>query len=253
MAKITINIGTSKKPRTVKQPVVWTPIDKMTNFKYDVDYDFDDEVCHNFDCDHEYGRCRTIENIRFNSVDIPNIMSRFIGGSQKGKSPLVDDVFLKYALYRVMVHSQLWNDGLWETYPVGGYYGEEMGPVTLDSQMIAKFNAFIVNNKSLSDNEKIRNALIVEYGYILEALEGKDLNNIKKVKIDDIHFGQKDHYVKINIKEAEQYYSGYENLELPFGICIDEGDGKYRLIDGYHRVAYAKNKKLSKVPMIVVE
>jgi len=177
-----------------------------------------------------------------------------MNGSQRGKSPITGDVFLTYALYRVLVHRGIWDStsGIWDTYAVPGYYGEEPGPVSLDSSEIEAINKFIIENMNVSNTEKIRNALIVEYGYILEALEGKELDNIQKVKVEDIRIGSPDHYTRIDRKSVESEYAGYEEYGMPFGICIDDGDGKYRLVDGYHRITYAKIKGLSKVPMIVV-
>jgi hypothetical protein len=159
-----------------------------------------------------------------------------------------------YAVMRFIVHAGLADPDSWYADVCNGYYGEEIAGVSSEiPDIMNKVNQFILDNRYLSNTEKIRNALIAEYGYILEALEGKGLDNIEKVAVEDIRFGSPDHYTRIDRKGIEKFYADYEDYDLPFGICIDEGNGKYRLIDGYHRVTYAKIKKLSEVPMIVVK
>ena len=79
----------------------------------------------------------------------------------------------------------------------------------------------------------------MEYGYIIPELVDKDFEIIEICK-DDIHFGNKEHLNKVKEKNLEFYRD--ENYKGIRGIVYF--DGKYRVIDGYHRINTSNKSKI---------
>lgn len=202
---------------------------------YDCDWDYD---CDNSGCD-GICRCGTITNTKIKSVNIAGIAEKLCSKS----NPL-----LAYATNRILTHSKLMDPNTWDLETGGGYYGEEVYGARF-SYDAAPYEA-LSNLLSYKDNpvELIKAVLQHEYSYILPELEGITSCTIEKVPVEDISIGQKDHYKRLDRKIVESY----SDYELPVGVCL-ETDGGLKLIDGYHRLAAAINKKKKSVDIIVVK
>jgi hypothetical protein len=199
------------------------------NFLYysDVEYDTEYECQNGSDCcDNDYCRCGQIVNERLTRV--PDILTEY----QRKKHfdpPTKLRVWDLYCIDRLLVLHKAYDPDSYYIKVVGGYYGQEIGSVTLNCGKVLdeKINHVL----SLPKIEKIKYVLNEEYGYILPELEGKNFK-VQKVKKDRILFGQKEHYKDI---EHTEYY---ETHDLPRGICV--ADGKmFRVLDGYHRLKAA--------------
>ena len=81
---------------------------------------------------------------------------------------------------------------------------------------------------------------MLEYGNILPALQGRQYS-LETVERDSIIFGSDEHYRKVNTENIDHYsdknYSGIR------GVAIFK-DGRFRLIDGYHRSSTSENIKI---------
>jgi hypothetical protein len=81
---------------------------------------------------------------------------------------------------------------------------------------------------------------MLEYGNILPALQGLQYS-LETVERDSIIFGSDEHYRKVNTKSLGHYSD--KNYNGIRGIALVK-DGKFRLIDGYHRSSTSENIKI---------
>jgi hypothetical protein len=212
-----------KKPEKVKSLV-------DAELKYCVDYGYDRKYhCHSHNCD-DICRCGTISGCRVKSVDVRSIAQEIFG---KG---LTDTE--KYCIERILVAHQVYQSSRYDINIVPGYYGEEVGGITLDRCVAKSCDADIKEMLSKrGDSRKVAFVLKVEHGYLLPILKGKKFEVVKVAK-SDLMFGQEDHYCRLD-KDIVKMYEWYEKDGLPKGVCVQDGS-RYRVIDGYHRCAAVK-------------
>ena len=101
--------------------------------------------------------------------------------------------------------------------------------------------------QDLSDCARVICALELEYGYVLSKLKNVTSASILEVSIDKVKLANEE-YKKISKDEVEHYV----DYKLPRAVCTENG-GSYMIIDGYHRMISAQNKKDETVKIIVLE
>lgn len=207
---------------------------KMHSF-YACSYDYDRTMCTGR-CD-DYCRCRQIINTKIievkpdfikNVIDIPKISA-------------LD----KYCLHRLLISSGVMDKDNWEVKVVGGYYGDE-----IDGSKFSKENELfknIENLLSLSNIDKIKEVLKQEYGYLLPKLEPMTAVSEITANINDIECFNEDYSRKLD-KNIVDKYNDYTGLRA---VCYFVGN-KFRVIDGYHRMASARNIKMKIVDIILL-
>jgi len=203
----------------------------LQNFHCCLDIDYELSDCTG-ECE---GFCRrtTLENLRVLSVDFASIVKTIC----HDVSPVV-----RYCVDRILMAYKLYESDLWRIETVGGYYGEEIGDVTLSLDVVRLCDEAIAKVMAMKDdNERFVFVLELEYGYLLDILKGKNFV-LKDVRKSDLVFGQVDHYRKLEKRVIESY----RHYKLPRGVCVAIDGGKYRVIDGYHRCAAVDgNRKCS--------
>lgn len=214
---------------------------KKYNFQYIIDYDYDEIYdCENYGCiDDDICRCSKIINFKIKNV-IPNEMASFFMDKFYTKNKKTsqyyfqaDEKIFEYALDRLWSHyiKKYCVDSIFETDIKHSYYGEEVFSITLNNtNMIKTFNEITY----LNNDELIEKILTVEYGYLLERLEGCHYEPAS-VGLDSIHISNTKYYDKKLDEGLVEEYNDYPS----FVALIDEDN---RIIDGYHRIAAAKNQ-----------
>lgn len=231
------------------------------DFKYSgVNYDYNtSNSCAESGCDSEgICRCGVIQNAHITNIDV-NAMSNEIYGMyfDKSKQQIREDKINTvlygtskeldiYCIDRVLRNNKIWDESKWDISVVGGYYGEEIGSIKLDS----KFSNIQDDIESLlnlnSFKEKVNYLLHMEYGYILPELDGCDYE-MSTISRSDAVFGSDGHYRKIQ-KEDLSHYVLYSGIS---GIVKKDGD-KYKIIDGYHRIYAGGLGKFKNVDIKVI-
>ncbi len=149
----------------------------------------------------------------------------------------------RYCIDRILRSHKVWLSHNWDIVVEGGYYGQEIGHVRLESRVSSKIQDDINEVISINTNAgKVEFVLNLEYGYILPELDGCNYE-IVDIDVNSIIFGSIGQYKKVQSEKLEHYidikYSG------PRGVVKKDGD-KYKIIDGYHRIYAAgltnKNK-----------
>lgn len=167
------------------------------------------------------------------------ILPSLLGGSGWSPCPLF------FSCNEILVVLYLWEPGKWDVGICQGYYGEEVRDVTLCSTNEIE-EALRKLNECKSDTAMIKLALEFEYGYLLERLKGLRKARVEKIDISSVRIGSDTYAKKVATNERR-----YEYRDLPFCLCIEDGDG-YRIIDGYHRYSTARKLNKRKIPIAIL-
>lgn len=225
------------------------------SFKYHTNYDYDaHRDCGAHGCDEEgICRCETLENAHVVTVDIPSIVNEIYNSifdnslSSKRNSAInsilggVSKEIDIYTIDRILRINKAYEPSNWEVQVCGGYYGQEIDDVLLENSVAQKIEDQINEALSIIDlTSRIEYLLMLEYGNILPALQGRQYS-LETVERDSIIFGSDEHYRKVNTKNLDHYSD--KNYDGIRGIALVK-DGKFRLIDGYHRSSTSENIKI---------
>ena len=226
-----------------------------TNFKYHLEYDYDtNRYCSEHGCDDEgICRCSSIENAEVLAIRIPSLVNEIYANyfdntlSTKRNSTIntilggVTKEIDLYTIDRILRINKAYEPTNWEIQVCGGYYGQEIDDIILEDSVARKIEDELEMAFDLIDlTERVEYFLKLEYGHILPALQGLKYS-IEMVERDSIIFGSDEHYRKVNTENIDHYsdknYSGIRGIALV-------KDGKFRLIDGYHRSSTSENIKI---------
>ena len=205
-------------------------------------------------CDDEgICRCGGIENEFVSAVDISKMSdcvydSYFEGWKNAKRNNVINNILYGigkeidvYCIDRILRAHKIWMPEKWDVEVIGGYYGQEIGDVSIRPEFAAQIEADIEKAISLGTiKEKAVFLLCLENGRLLPELEGKDFE-IKTIGIDEVEFGNKEHAERASSKE-NAFYSDRNYFGIR-GIVIESG-GKYRVVDGYHRISSTKSKSI---------
>ena len=198
--------------------------------QYSIEYTYESDRS-NCECD-SICRCSKIIDQKIVSIDINSLVNKVANRLDKKRK---EDL---YFIERILVINKVYIKDNWEIEIGNGYYGQEVREINIDISINQSINNNIIEFFKLQTlKEKIEYILNLEYGYLLEDCKDK-VWTLETAKYDDVIFGQKDHYIKLDMSVVETY----KNRELPIGISLFSM-GKYRLIDGYHRGLAAQGKE----------
>lgn len=204
----------------------------------DYDYESDNSGCQ---CP-DYCRCGRIVNAKVKGIDIEKILDTLFAYTIENK-----DELLKYCFHRILTHGGGVKPENWEVNICSGYYGQEVDGIRLSTDVAESIVQSLTKLLEIKkDVDRIMFVLEHEYGYILDSLKNATDCHIKEVITYDIVIPQQEHYRRLN----KDVVAAYKDYSLPICVCL-ETDGKYKLIDGYHRMHAHRHNFKNKI--IVVE
>lgn len=223
----------------------------LNDFQYLVRYDYNTNYsCEEYDCrDEGICRCSKISNAKVEEIDLISITNHLYGKlidtdlKSSNRNKKLNNILYgfdidEYCFNRILTINKLWDTEIYEINICRGYYGQEVESITIQDSILRKIeNQFeeVLNFDSLSD--KIRYILTLENGYLLESI--KDVNFVfGEISNSDINIKNSDHHIKSISKK--KFYEHYPYLH---GI-LKEKSGKYKIIDGHHRILSTKDKIL---------
>ena len=229
------------------------------NFQYSTDYDYEEEYsCEESGCYSE-GICRcgrifdaVVKSIDMDSLTISIHEQLVDTTSLQGKRDArISEIFYggtevdKYCINRILTHYKVWDPNNWSVDVEGGYYGDEIGDVSLNDtifNLISKDCYNMIELVTLAD--KLKFVLTLEYGYLLSDIQVSDFELIEITK-EQIDFKKlnTNHIQNVQNEDLSFYKLNYK---LPRGIVRKSGD-KYKIVDGFHRIISADDKKSFKV------
>lgn len=210
---------------------------KNTNLQWIVDYDYERSECH---CNDDYCRCTTIEHTWIDKINVRDVVDELYR-----KHSRTDSDIDEYCFDRICYAFKIYDKDFYEVETGGGYYGEEVYGVYFENEEKI-FNAYYEMLALNTNIEKIKYCLKLEYHYLLDCVETASLAHIVRMPPNNIHLPQTEYFIKLENNVIEEY----KNRKLPIAVCIRD-EGKYRLIDGYHR--FVANKEKDSVNIVVLE
>ena len=208
-------------------------------YTYDTYY-----ACHDGSdcCDNDMCRCAVLQDLKATSINPRAISDRIVGKMSNIVHAYCVDRIITKAVTPYVSHPE----DLFDVHACGGYYGEEIGEIKMCPSVadeIAKKLRLLGEMKS--NRERILYVLNNEYGHVLSAVEKAKSWYVKTVDFSEIDIGQPDHYNKLE----DSVVAAYVDYDLPRAVCLKSGD-KFRLIDGYHRVAAFEKKRKGDITII---
>jgi hypothetical protein len=155
----------------------------------------------------------------------------------------IKDPIIKYCIERILYLQKLTQDSFYPDVR-RGYYGEEHLGFLLDDfhLVISKIDAL----EPLSDSDRVKHVLELEYNYLLDVFDGKNTVFIKEIDVNDIILNRE--YFK-KLCDHNIYGGSYNGIR---GVVVSSGE-KYRLLDGYHRFFMAKKLGLKTIEVVVFD
>lgn len=143
-----------------------------------------------------------------------------------------------YTVNRILVINKLFLPHNWEIDIFNGYYGQEIGEVTIKKELAKKIDGEINQALDILDLKlRMEFLLKLEYGDVLPELKNCRWEELE-IDSDKIYYGNSRHRDNVLSKELDFYSdSQYKGIR---GIVINKFGG-YQLIDGYHRCLASKS------------
>ncbi len=212
------------------------------DFHYDLEYDYRyDYNCQSHGCD-ESGICRCGEIVDFEIKQLNTDIYSLAKKIAKHFVSKPDDIFV-YCVDRLLVLKKVYETSSFDVNIGGGYYGEEIRDIKIESSITRALDNDISQLMKLSDSDKIYFILEKEYGFVLDTIKECSFK-FDHISQSDIVIPNADYSRKISKDEVEVYQS----YPGPIGVFRRDSK-KYLLVDGYHR--YLANKDKVSLPAIV--
>lgn len=216
-----------------------------TKLSYDVD-----NHCDEYGCNQEgICRCSIITNAQVTEVRFSDLNKEIfdeyrdnsiISRRNSKLDSLLHNITYNidwYTVNRILVANKLFLPQSWNINVFDGYYGEEIGEVTIEPELSKKIDTEINKALEILDLQKrIEYLLTIEYGGVLPELKNCKWEEVE-VEVDKLLFGNSRHKDNTLSKELNYYSdSQYKGIR---GIIINRFGG-YQVIDGYHRCLSTK-------------
>lgn len=207
-------------------------------YSYYGEYSYDRSDCVCRDDNTDYCRCTSIVSSEIESINFDGIVEDIT----KDKSfPIIN-----YCIDRILRNNELYDTKNYEVDVSPGYYGQEVNGIQpKDMSVFDKSIAELKSLIGLSDLDKIKKVLELEYGYLLPQIKASTFFEIKKISPSDIIFPQTEYRKKIKAKDTD-FYSEFKLMRA----IVDQ---QLHIIDGYHRITSALSKNLKTIEVIVLK
>lgn len=175
-----------------------------------------------------------------NNLKDPIIHQQYNILSQDQKLLLASQMLItRYCIHRALTHFKLYQGQHW-TYQVGAdYYGEEINKIMLKAPIAQKLTGLLDRLRVRNISEKLEIILKLEYGHLIPTVVNKKWY-VRQISPDNLYFSNSDHYAEcledIENPENQDYRQVLEEYPYPRALTVLNPDGKYKVIDGYHRL-----------------
>ena len=204
-------------------------------------------------------RCYSIDRVLILNIDINSITEKIwddinqddsINQRDKKLTTLIydfnPDEVNKYCVHRILTRQKIWDPDNWIGVTGKGYYGDEVDDVCIKQPLFNQTCDKILEVVSLETlEEKINFVLKLEYGFILDKIQGKKMK-VEIVDWNKLEFLQENHLSSVLSKNFDHYNDQKYNKDMIRGIVLKEND-RLKVIDGYHRLTQTKKNKVKVV------
>lgn len=175
-----------------------------------------------------------------NNLNDPVIHRQYSILSQDQKLLLASQMLItRYCIHRVLTHFKIYQGDNW-TYTIGAdYYGEEINKITLKASVLQKLFNLLEHLRTKNISGKLEIILKLEYGHLIPSVVNKRWF-VKQISPSNLYYSNSEHYAEcladLEKPENSDYKQILEEYPYPRAITILNPDGKYKVIDGYHRL-----------------
>lgn len=221
------------------------------NFKDDIDF----EVIYESASETTETKMLKVKEVKLNKIKIVNLVEFIyekLDSSNNLRNPIVRLSFdslapdkqkkfatvmfiYRYCIHRIMTHFKAYDRNMWQYFIEDDYHSQEVSEIKLKSEVALEIDTHLRYLINIPIKRKIEYVLTLEYGKLLPSVTNKNWL-IGPVSKDDLHFSNQTHYERCSESDLS-YLNGYN---LPRGLCIKQSNGKYKVIDGYHRLCAAE-------------
>jgi hypothetical protein len=216
-------------------------------------------------------RCSRIEDARVESFSPLGMADSLVSIPARQVLDYERRVLEAYVIERFLTRLELTAEDF-EIKIEGGYYGEEIGAVNLRPDRAARLADACRKVDRSETDELARLALELDYGHVLPRLEGKRFRRLR-VRLEDLVLPNRERLASLDQDALARYREDAKRIEIqrtiyrrlsshrvsepplaevPRGVALASG-GRYRLLDGYHRVSAARDDGAADVSLLVAE
>lgn len=144
----------------------------------------------------------------------------------------------RYCIHRILTKAEIWKKEHWQYHLMNDYYSQDVSAMTLKDNIAQDLTDKLNHLRTLKDSKKIEYILELEYGKTLPDLVGRQWTTLR-VNKDKLYYTNP----KLHDKCFEQAPHDYlDEYKLPRGICVRDSEHRYRVVDGYSRLADAEKR-----------
>ena len=217
----------------------------LIGINYHRSYSCDESGCN----DEGICRCSRMDDIEVTDIEYNKILDKiyslyFDKSIETDRNNKLNNILYniveeieRYTIDRILRHHKIWENKAWEAKASPRYYGEELDYIRLSNAY--DIDGDIRTALSISNfNQRIEHLLYLEYGSVMPKLIGTNYT-LESIKKSDIIIGNKEYH---NELYKTNYYSDKE-YDLIRCLVLEQ-DGKYKLIDGYHRISSTNKEEV---------
>jgi len=199
-------------------------------------------------CDDDYCRCGEITVEGIESINTLSLIHCCFS-TEKSILNIEDHQSFLYAMERLFILSNLIDkDSAWDISVEGGYYGEELGACKLQHQLAEKIQSQALEFMKMSREQRINHVLLAEYGWLLPHVEDATYS-VQSIPLD-------------MVRPSDTWKKRFSNAdnkkwflqdEIPRGIVRVVPNGRYKIVDGHHRILSAREAGKKEIRVYVIE
>lgn len=170
-----------------------------------------------------------------NNLRESSVRTAFEALDDVDKKVLATKMFIyRYCIHRVLTHYKVYKMENWQYHLTDDYYAQDVSSITLKPSIATEVDKSLKHMVSLKDSKMIEYTLNLEFKRVLPEVHNREWG-IRMVHKDSLYFTNQTLYKKC----LEEDLSYLDNYKLPRALCVKEKGPKprYRVIDGYHRLA----------------
>jgi len=218
-------------------------------------------VKNDFDQDNNYSKVKGIQITQVRLQDLVEMIYPRVDPTNDLTDPVVRATFevladtvkqqiglnmliTRYCIHRLLTCMELYRATHWRYRISNDYFGQEIEGIYLEPEASSKLDAHLAALQALSDNtSRIEYVFKVQFGHLIDAVRNQQWS-ITSVSVNNLQFSNIDRLNTCRKLRKDGKLSYLDGYRLPRAICIKDTDsGKFKVIDGYHRVCAAEEQE----------
>lgn len=170
-----------------------------------------------------------------NDLDSPVVRETFCAFNVEQQKAIATAMLIdRYCINRILTQNKIYKTENWMYRTINDYYGQEVDMICLKPHVAEIVDSQLNSLKFKSLAKKLEYILQLEYGHLIPSVVNRGWyivqTNVKELLFSNVH----------HFKECQKKDFRYlKNYKLPRAIVTQQPDGRYKVVDGYHRICAA--------------